>query len=92
MSIETVAEGLKGVVVGESEICFIDGKDERLIYRGYDIHDLVKHSNYEEVIYLLWYGKLPTKKQFDELYSSLTASRELSKGIIFIMNEIDPKF
>jgi len=62
-----VAEGLKGVVIGKSEICFIDGKRGKLIYRGYDIHDLVKHSNFEEVVYLLWYGKLPTKKNFDDI-------------------------
>lgn len=86
-----VSEGLKGVVIGKSEICFIDGKRGKLIYRGYDIHDLVKHSNFEEVVYLLWYGKLPVKKQFNDLYNNLVANRELSKGVISILKSFPKK-
>ncbi|MCI0453583.1 MAG: citrate synthase [Candidatus Dadabacteria bacterium] len=86
-----VSEGLKGVVIGKSEICFIDGKRGKLIYRGYDIHDLVKHSNFEEVVYLLWHGKLPVKKQFNDLYNNLVANRELSKGVISILKSFPKK-
>src|SRR5574341_1738062 len=86
-----VSEGLKGVVIGKSEICFIDGKGGKLIYRGYDIHDLVKHSNFEEVVYLLWHGKLPAKKQFNDLYNNLIANRELSKGAISILKSFPKK-
>ena len=86
-----VAEGLKGVVIGKSEICFIDGKRGKLIYRGYDIHDLVKHSNFEEVVYLLWYGKLPTKKNFDDLYKSLVINRHLSKEAISLLKSFPKK-
>jgi len=86
-----VAEGLKGVVIGKSEICFIDGKRGKLIYRGYDIHDLVKHSNFEEVVYLLWYGKLPTKKNFDDLYKSLVTNRALSKEAISLLKSFPKK-
>ncbi len=86
-----VAEGLKGVVIGKSEICFIDGKRGKLIYRGYDIHDLVKHSNFEEVVYLLWYGKLPAKKNFDDLYKSLVTNRALSKEAISLLKSFPKK-
>ncbi len=86
-----VAEGLKGVVIGKSDICFIDGKRGKLIYRGYDIHDLVKHSNFEEVVYLLWYGKLPTKKNFDDLYKSLVINRALSKEAISLLKSFPKK-
>ena len=86
-----VAEGLKGVVIGKSEICFIDGKRGKLIYRGYDIHDLVKHSNFEEVVYLLWYGKLPTKKNFDGLYKSLVINRALSEEAISLLKSFPKK-
>lgn len=86
-----VAEGLKGVVIGKSGICFIDGKRGKLIYRGYDIHDLVKHSNFEEVVYLLWYGKLPTKKNFDDLYKSLVTNRALSKEAISLLKSFPKK-
>ncbi|HEV8458012.1 MAG TPA: citrate/2-methylcitrate synthase, partial [Methylomirabilota bacterium] len=55
--------GLEDVVVSNSEICFIDGHKGRLIYRGYDVHDLVAHSTFEEVVFLLWQGHLPSRKE-----------------------------
>ena len=58
-------KGLEDIVAGESAISFIDGREGRLIYRGYDIHDLVQGS-FEEVAYLLLNGDLPNKAQLDE--------------------------
>jgi citrate synthase len=57
--------GLEDVVVSTSEICFIDGDRGRLLYRGFDIDDLVEHSSFEEVAYLLWHGPLPTRKDLE---------------------------
>src|SRR3989454_3469275 len=51
--------GLEDVVVSTSDICFIDGREGRLVYRGYDVNDLVEHASFEEVVYLLWHGSLP---------------------------------
>lgn len=60
--------GLEDVVAGTSEICFIDGKEGKLIYRGYDIEDLIASNvTFEEVAYLLWYGDLPNQAQLSEL-------------------------
>ena len=42
--------GLEDVVVSTSEICFIDGHKGRLVYRGFDVDDLVAHSTFEEVV------------------------------------------
>ena len=72
-----VAEGLEGVVAAESRICFVDGVEGRLIYQGYDIHDLVAHAGFEEVAYLLWHGDLPTRAQLDVLNDELIAARTL---------------
>src|SRR5207237_8901177 len=55
--------GLEDIVVSTSDICFIDGREGRLVYRGYDVNDLVEHSSFEEVIFLLWHGGLPSKKE-----------------------------
>ena len=55
--------GLEDIVVSTSDICFIDGKEGRLVYRGYDVNDLVEHSSFEEVIFLLWHGGLPSRKE-----------------------------
>ena len=65
--------GLEDVVVSTSELCFIDGERGRLLYRGYDIHDLVAHASFEETVYLLWYGKLPTSRDLERFSRELTA-------------------
>ncbi|HMG38511.1 MAG TPA: citrate/2-methylcitrate synthase, partial [Nitrososphaeraceae archaeon] len=54
--------GLRNIVVADTRICSIDGERGELIYRGYDILDLVTHSTFEETSYLLLFGDLPTKE------------------------------
>lgn len=61
--------GLRGVVAAQSAIGDVDGEKGILIYQGYNIHDLAEHSTFEEVIYLLWNGEMPTRAQLDELTS-----------------------
>jgi citrate synthase len=63
--------GLEGVVAGESSLSDVNGQEGRLIYVGYDIHDLAEHSTFEEVIFLLWNGRLPTRAELDELKQRL---------------------
>ncbi len=72
-----VQRGLEDVVALESRICFIDGRQGRLIYHGYDIRDLAKSATFEEVAYLLWYGRLPTTAQLQELRARLASLRVL---------------
>src|SRR2546428_227258 len=60
-----VKGGLEDVVVSTSDICFIDGQRGRLLYRGYDVNDLVEHSSFEEVVYLLWHSALPRRQELD---------------------------
>jgi citrate synthase len=69
--------GLEGVVATSSNICYIDGDAGILSYQGYNIHTLAENATFEEVIYLLWYGKLPTQAQLDELKASLVSNREI---------------
>jgi citrate synthase len=72
-----VQHGLQDVVALESRICFIDGQQGRLLYDGYDIRDLAAKSTFEEVAYLLWYGRLPTSDQLATLRGRLVELREL---------------
>src|SRR6266540_2714860 len=65
--------GLEDVIVSPSEICFIDGHKGRLLYRGFDVDDLVAHSTFEETVYLLWYGRLPTRKDLEAHRKALEA-------------------
>ncbi|HWI62099.1 MAG TPA: citrate synthase, partial [Symbiobacteriaceae bacterium] len=72
----TYKAGLEDVVAGTSDICFIDGREGRLVYCGYDITDLAKHSTFEETVYLLYNKRLPTKEElatFDALLRSYRA-------------------
>ena len=73
-TVPTTGAGLEGVVAGESEICFIDGYEGVLSYRGYNIHTLAEHATFEEVIWLLWKGALPKQKQLEQLKSDLHAN------------------
>jgi citrate synthase len=73
--------GLEGVTAGISAISEVDAERNSLTYRGYDIHDLVEHCSFDEVAYLLLYGKLPTQSQFDEFMREVGESRAVPPEI-----------
>jgi citrate synthase len=73
-TLPTTGAGLEGVVAGESEICYIDGYAGVLSYRGYNVHTLAEHATFEEVIWLLWRGSLPTRAELDRLKADLQAN------------------
>ena len=70
-----IREGLAGVVIAKSTICAVDGERGTLSYRGYDVGELACHASYEETIYLLWHGHLPTQNQFNIFSQQLKSSR-----------------
>jgi citrate synthase len=76
---ETKNIGLRGIEVADTRISNIDGEKGKLIYRGYDILDLTKNSNFEETAYLLLYDNLPTKEQLAEFNSKLVDARYIPK-------------
>src|SRR5262249_60635749 len=77
----TLAAGLEGVIAGESEICYIDGYQGVLSYRGYNIHTLADNATFEEVIFLLWSGRLPRRDELNRLQSDLVAHRAIPKPV-----------
>ncbi len=86
---ETFASGLEDVVSNSSKICFLDGKEGRLVYQGYDIHDLVNgHATFEEVIYLLWHGELPNVSQLEEFTTSIAQQRALSPQVLAFLKSV----
>ena len=80
-----VHRGLKDICFDRSPTTFIDGRAGKLRYRGYSIHDLAEHSNFEETAYLLLYGELPNADQFAEFDAELKASRALPAPIYDII-------
>src|SRR5215470_5550949 len=80
-----VKAGLEDIVAASSAICDVNGKEGRLIYQGYDIHDLAEHSTFEEVVYLLWNGRLPTKTELETISKDLRMNRKLPDEVIKAM-------
>src|SRR5213595_793100 len=78
-------KGLEGVVAAVSKVCFIDGDKGILAYRGIDIHELAQYSTFEEVCYLLWFGKLPTAKELTDFQAQLAAERKLHPDVIKLL-------
>lgn len=78
-------KGLEGIVATTSGICYIDGERGVLAYRGIDIHELADHSNFEETCYLLWFGKLPSRRELKDLHEKLAAERRLDVAIIELL-------
>ena len=81
----TFKEGLQDIVAATSSICFIDGDKGILSYRGIDIHDLAEKSNFEEVCYLLWFGKLPRQSELDQLTGDLAKNRAVPQEVFALM-------
>src|SRR5438309_399746 len=86
--VTTTAAGLEGVIAGESEICYIDGYAGVLSYRGYNIHLLAENATFEEVVYLLWTGRLPNRAELDQLRSDLAANRAIPKPIVDFLGSV----
>jgi len=94
MATEKAAEkskaGLEDVVATSSAICYLDGERGVLAYCGHDIHDLAQLATFEEVCYLLWHRRLPTRAQLGDLQSQLAAARPLPEAIIRLMRSLPP--
>ena len=80
--------GLEGVVAVQSSICFIDGNAGRLVYRGYDIGELVEHATFEEVAFLLWDGELPNRSQLTALKSDLKKDAQIAPHVLAVIKAL----
>ena len=74
---ETKNIGLRNIPIADTKISMIDGEKGKLIYRGFDVLDLTKNSNFEECCFLLLHDHLPNKLEFDEFVSSLKEARKI---------------
>src|SRR5213593_4667777 len=80
--------GLEDTVATSSAICCLDGDRGVLAYCGYDIHDLARHATFEEVCYLLWQRRLPTRAELGDLQSQLTAARAIPEPVLRLMRAL----
>jgi citrate synthase len=77
--------GLRGVVAASSSIGDVNGEKGELIYQGINIHDLANNSTFEEVVFLLWNGRLPKRDELDELRRNISADYELHPAVLDLM-------
>ena len=75
------------MIAANSAICDIIGPEGKLTYRGIDIHDLARHSSFEETTYLLWFGHLPSQEALRQLSSDLAAHRALPREVLELMRQ-----
>ncbi len=83
--VSTFVKGLDGIVAAQTALSSIDGQRGILTYRGINIHELAEEARYEEVVYLLWYGKLPNRQELAHLEARLAANRPIPDQIITIL-------
>jgi len=79
--------GLRGVVAAQSSIGDVNGEEGILIYQGYNIHDLAEHSTFEEVIFLLWNGRLPKSDEFEDFEKQIRANYDVPAEALALMKQ-----
>ena len=80
--------GLAGVSAGETALCTVGKEGAGLTYRGYDIYDLADNASFEEVAYLLLYGKLPSRAELDAYVAKLKTMRGLPDQVKQVLEMI----
>ena len=83
-----IIHGLEDVLIKNTSISDIDGEKGILWYRGYRIEDLARNSTYEEVSYLILYGKLPNKKELEEFTERLKTHRDLHPSTVEVIKSL----
>ncbi|WP_322969045.1 citrate synthase [Faecalibacter sp. LW9] len=82
----TMDPGYKNTGSCESKITFLDGEEGKLLYRGYPIEQIADKSNFEEVMYLLIKGELPTQEQLDGFVADIRKNTEVAEEIVTMLN------
>jgi citrate synthase len=85
---DELKKGLEGVLVAESELSDIDGDAGKLVYRGYTIEDLARDASYEEVLYLLWDGRLPGREELGAFRDEMADYREVEDEVLSLVADL----
>jgi citrate synthase len=87
----STGKGLAGVVAADTAVSRVDGENGTLIFRGYNIWDLGANATYEEIVYLLWSGELPTAAQLGAFRQELAAQRAIPPELLQAMQTFPPQ-
>ena len=80
--------GLAGVIAGHTSIATVGKEGKGLTYRGYSIYDLAEKASFEEVAYLLIYGRLPNQAELNEYQDQLRGLRGLPPPLKIVLEQI----
>ncbi|EFH87390.1 citrate synthase [Ktedonobacter racemifer] len=80
--------GLEGIVAATTAISKVEGNTGRLIYRGYNIHDLARTTIFEEVVHLLWFGHLPSQQELTNLQQRFAAERTIPENVMVTLRAL----
>ena len=83
-----IHKGLDGGIVDETKLSLVNGTEGRLIYSGYKIEDLAAHALYEEVVFLLWHGRLPDRQELEALRAQIAANAEIPKEVVKMLKSL----
>ncbi len=85
---DQLIKGLEGVIVAQTYSSKVDGQNGRLYYRGIPIEEFIENKAlYEEVVYLLWHGRLPTRSELSQFTAQLAEERPLPEAIMNAIRE-----
>lgn len=87
---KVAVRGLEGIIAAESSVSYVDGIHGRLLYEGYDIHDLADNTTFAEVVYLLWRKRLPTRAECDAFGAELVAEMRLPSQVLDMLKLTPP--
>jgi len=88
MTSEQIHKGLDGVVIDESRLSRVFGDEGRLVFRGYDVDDIAANGDFEETLYLMWYGELPDADEYEAFAASLAAQRDVPDEILDLLRNL----
>ena len=77
--------GLEGIVAAETKLSQVDGKNGKLIIGGFALEELAPNAKFEEVVFLLWHGRLPEQGELDEFTASLAGVRHLPAATVELL-------
>ena len=82
-----VANGLDGVIAAATHLSHVDGERGELIIRGFRVDDLAPHASFEQTVWLLWNGELPSEAQLDTFHRALAQNRDLPAPTLQLLRE-----
>jgi len=87
---EAPVRGLEGVIAAETSVSYVDGIHGRLLYQGYDIHDLADALSFSETVFLLWHGRLPSPAEGAGFRAELVAEMRLPSQVVEMLRLMPP--